>query len=159
MTGDWSGTGTIKIGVFLPDSGRWYLDRSGNRAYDGPAIDAMYDFGGITGALPVAGVRPEVVPKIGVFVPATGRWYLDKSGNGAWDDTPTDAFYTFGGLPGALPVAGDWSGSGTAKIGVFVPDTGKWYLDLSGNGAWDDTPTDTLDTFGGIPGAVPIAGK
>ncbi len=39
------------------------------------------------------------------------------------------------GMPGATPVAGDWNGSGTTKIGVFID--GLWFLDLNGNGTWD----------------------
>ncbi len=39
------------------------------------------------------------------------------------------------GMPGATPVAGDWDGSGTTKLGVFIG--GLWFLDLDGNGTWD----------------------
>jgi serine-aspartate repeat-containing protein C/D/E len=40
------------------------------------------------------------------------------------------------GLPGATPVSGDWDGSGTTKIGAFLG--GIWFLDLNGNGRWDE---------------------
>ncbi|MEN6452324.1 MAG: SdrD B-like domain-containing protein [Thermoguttaceae bacterium] len=40
------------------------------------------------------------------------------------------------GMSGAKPVAGDWDGSGVTKIGVFLD--GLWFLDLNGNGVWDD---------------------
>jgi len=40
------------------------------------------------------------------------------------------------GMPGATPVTGDWDGSGTTKIGAFVD--GLWFLDLNGNGVWDE---------------------
>jgi hypothetical protein len=39
------------------------------------------------------------------------------------------------GLPDALPVAGDFDGDGKSEIGIF--HQGKWYLDLNGNGVWD----------------------
>ncbi len=39
------------------------------------------------------------------------------------------------GIPGATPVTGDWDGSGTTKVGVFLD--GLWFLDLNGNGIWD----------------------
>ena len=39
------------------------------------------------------------------------------------------------GMHGATPVTGDWDGSGTTKIGVFID--GLWFLDLNGNGVWD----------------------
>jgi protocatechuate 3,4-dioxygenase beta subunit len=40
------------------------------------------------------------------------------------------------GMPGSVPVTGDWDGSGTTKVGVFFD--GLWFLDLNGNGVWDD---------------------
>ena len=40
------------------------------------------------------------------------------------------------GMPGATPVTGDWDGSGTTKVGVFLD--GLWFLDLNGNGVWDE---------------------
>jgi len=40
------------------------------------------------------------------------------------------------GLPGALPVVGDFNGDGIDEIGVFL--AGQWFLDLNGNGVWDD---------------------
>ena len=39
------------------------------------------------------------------------------------------------GLAGGTPVSGDWDGSGMTKIGVFLD--GLWFLDLNGNGVWD----------------------
>ncbi|GFE57550.1 hypothetical protein [Geobacter sp. AOG1] len=85
-----------------------------------------------------------------------GTWYLDLNGNGVWDGTPTDGLYIYGtGLTGAVPVTGDWTGTGTTKIGVY--HDGTWYLDLNGNSAWDGTPTDGLYAYGtGLSGAVPV---
>ena len=40
------------------------------------------------------------------------------------------------GMAGAVPVVGDWNGSGTSKIGAFLD--GVWFLDLNGNGVWDE---------------------
>jgi hypothetical protein len=156
ITGDWTGSGTAKIGVF--NNGTWYLDLNGNGAWDGTPTDRVNAFGtGMVGAFPVAGDWTGTgTDKIGVYV--NGTWYLDLNGNGAWDGTPTDGLYTFGaGIVGAIPVTGDWTGTGTAKIGVFV--NGTWYLDLNGNGAWQGTPTDGLYSFGtGLAGALPVAG-
>ena len=41
------------------------------------------------------------------------------------------------GMPAVTPVTGDWNGDGTTKIGVFID--GLWFLDLNGNGVWDET--------------------
>jgi hypothetical protein len=90
---------------------------------------------------------------------ANGVWYLDLNGNGAWNGAPTDGLYYFGGgLTGAIPVTGDWTGTGVTRIGVY--HNGVWYVDLNGNGVWDGPPTDGLFYFGGgLTGAVPIAGQ
>ena len=157
VTGDWTGSGATKIGIYA--DGIWYLDLNGNGAWDGTPTDGLYYFGGgLAGAIPVTGDwTGSGTMKIGVFY--NGIWYLDFNGNGTWDGTPTDGIYFFGGgLTGAVPVTGDWTGTGTTKIGVYVD--GTWYLDLSGNGAWDGTPTDGLYDFGGgLTGAVPVTGK
>jgi len=156
VSGDWNGSGTSKPGLF--NNGTWTLDMTGSGALG--ANNTTYSFGvGIPGATPVAGDwtgNGTGTTKIGVF--ANGSWYLDLNGNGAWDGTPTDAVYAFGtGLAGAIPVTGDWTGTGTTKVGVFTD--GTWYLDLNGNGAWDGTPTDAMYVFGaGVAGALPGTG-
>jgi hypothetical protein len=157
VTGDWTGSGTAKIGVYV--SGNWYLDLNGNGSWDGTPTDVRYSFGaGQVGAIPVTGDwTGNGVTKIAVYV--SGNWYLDLDGNGAWNGTPTDGRYAFGtGLVGAVPVAGNWSGTGVTKIGVYA--NGVWYLDMDGNGFWDGTPTDIFARFGnGISGAMPVTGN
>jgi hypothetical protein len=159
LAGAWDGS-VSKIGMYK--DGVWYLDMNGNGVWDGAPIDSIVNFGaGLTGAVPVTGDWNGMgSTKVGLFVAATGQWYLDYNGNGAWDGTPTDALSTFGiGLTGAVPVTGDWNGSGTTKVGLLVPATGEWYLDANGSGAWDGTPTDSLAFFGaGLTGTVPVTG-
>lgn len=40
------------------------------------------------------------------------------------------------GLRRGLPVAGDFNGDGKSEIGVFVE--GEWFIDINGNGEWDE---------------------
>ncbi len=40
------------------------------------------------------------------------------------------------GMRGAIPVAGDFNGDGIADLGVFK--NGQWFIDLNGNGIWDE---------------------
>jgi hypothetical protein len=40
------------------------------------------------------------------------------------------------GHAGGAPVWGDWDGDGRAEVGAFI--NGQWFLDLNGNGRWDD---------------------
>ncbi len=39
------------------------------------------------------------------------------------------------GMPGAIPIVGDFLGDGHALKGVFLD--GEWFIDLNGNGVWD----------------------
>lgn len=81
-----------------------------------------------------------------------GAWVLDLNGNNVTE--ATDASYTFG-FPGAIPVVGDWTGSGRLRIGAY--SNGTWYLDTNGNGKWDGATVDTQYTFG-FAGATPVVG-
>ena len=40
------------------------------------------------------------------------------------------------GAEGAIPVTGDFNGDGVTDIGVFI--NGEWFIDLNGNGTWDE---------------------
>ena len=100
-------------------------------------------------------VNPASFPVfVGVFRDSV--WYLDLDGNGAWDGTSDDLFYPnfVAGLSGAVPVTGDWDGTGETKIGVFRD--GVWYLDMDGNGAWN--PANDTFTYFGLPGDIPVTG-
>ena len=104
-------------------------------------------------------VRQQMDVRIGVFRPSTGKWYLDLNGNGKWDGCTVDACLGPFGQQGYRPLVGDWTGTGTAKIGVFDPSTGLWELDLNGNGRWDGCAVDgCLGSFG-LQGDLPVVGK
>jgi hypothetical protein len=81
----------------------------------------------------------------GSFGAASG--ILDYDGDGIY--TLADKTYTFTYQAGDLPVVGDWSGSGTAKIGIYR--NGFWVLDYNGNGVYDGG----VDKFYGFGGAAP----
>lgn len=57
------------------------------------------------------------------------------------------------GLPGDIPVIGDWDGTGVARIGVFR--SGVWYLDSNNDGVYDTG--DKTVSFGQA-GDLPILG-
>jgi hypothetical protein len=98
--------------------------------------------------------------KIGIY--RKGAWYLDRNGNGVWDgcDGGPDAdfcFPAFGGYTEDIPIVGDWTGSGTTKIGIYRK--GAWYLDRNGNGVWDGCTLDICyPSFGGISQDIPVVG-
>jgi serine-aspartate repeat-containing protein C/D/E len=61
-----------------------------------------------------------------------GRWTLAMLDG---DDVVTLRDELFGRAD-ATPVCGDFNGDGVTDIGVFID--GQWFLDLNGNGQWDE---------------------
>lgn len=161
VTGDWNGDGKSKIGVFR--GGVWILDADGNGIYEdkGPGKDWVFNFGGVPGDIPVVGDwNADGRSKVGVF--RLGRvWVLDANGNGAFDGTGPgkDLVFSFGGIAGDLPVAGDWNGDGRANVGIFRRDH-YWILDFNGNGNFDGIGPgkDRSFLFGTQPGDIPVVG-
>jgi hypothetical protein len=121
VSGDWTGDGHTKVGLYRPSAGTWWLDANNDGVFN--AGDYTYQFGGVTGDLPVVGnwnnVAGTSVNKtcIGIYRTQGSVWLLDLNCNGAFDNTPSDAFFPFGGLAGDVPVVGAWTG-GTTRVGV-----------------------------------------
>jgi hypothetical protein len=169
VIGNWSGNGLGNAGTFNPSTGTWQLDTNGDGVLD-CAVDACASSYGKPGDLPVtrelSGVNGSI---IGTFTPKTtvivkgrkvvkrGLWNFDLNGNSSLDGCSVDECDTFGDV-GELPVVGDWTGTGTEEIGLFIPSKGYWYLDRNGNGKWDGCRVDKcLGTFGKT-GDLPIIG-
>lgn len=91
------------------------------------------------------GSRPDWKPAaergVGLVDPETGLWYLEG----------VTAFYF--GVPGDIPVLGDWDCNGTATPGVWRSSSGLAYLRNSlDTGIADET------FYFGVPGDIPLAG-
>jgi protocatechuate 3,4-dioxygenase beta subunit len=52
---------------------------------------------------------------------------------GAYDQSPQMPLF---GREGSVAIAGDFNGDGRSEIGVFCD--GEWFVDLNGNGVWDE---------------------
>lgn len=97
---------------------------------------------------------------VGVYRPSTRRFYLDLNGNYVWNN-PAGGDYISSPfiLAGDLPVKGDWNGDGTDEIGAYRPSTGRFYLDLNGNGSWNNPAGgDRITSPIGQPDDIPVAG-
>lgn len=143
------------LGVFR--GGQWFLDRSGNRRFDGCGQDRCLDFG-LPGDTAVTGNWTGTgKTKIGVV--RDGVWLLDFDDDGQFSGCDVDACFDFAPSrrrrAADAPVAGDWNATGRAGIGVFRD--GVWLLDVNGNGRWDGCDVDACPTFGS-PGDVPVVG-
>jgi len=56
---------------------------------------------------------------------------------------------------GDLGVSGDWVGDGHARIGIYRPSSGQWFLDINNDGIYG--PGDAVYNFGGLAGDIPVA--
>ena len=154
-----SSTVPSAVGVFR--AGSWFLDANGNGIWDGCQQDGgqdlcLYNSFGMTGDMPVAGNWDGSEKRsVGVLRAGTGEWFIDRNGNYEWDGCVADGCYSFG-QAGDFPVAGDWTGTSFAKIGVFR--NGTWYLDGNSNGQWDGCSVDICPNFGQA-GDLPVAGN
>jgi hypothetical protein len=154
ITGDWSGSGTTKLGIYRPANGLFILDYNGDGMFE-PGIDKVYSFGigQQPGDIPVTGDwNGSGTSKIGLFRDGY-FWILDTNGDGVFDTG--DQSFAFGGIAGDVPVVGDWNGSGTSKVGVFRSGF-LWILDTNGDHVFDTG--DQVFAFGGIPGDIPVVG-
>jgi hypothetical protein len=156
ILGDWNGSGTTKVGVFRPFDGTFYLDYNGNGAWDGCSIDRCAAVG-MTGDIPVVGDwNGNGITEVGTFRPSDGTFYLDYNGNGQWDGCAVDRCLQIG-VNEDIPLVGDWSGSGTSKVGAYRPSEGIFYLDYNGNGVWDGCAVDKCLQIG-LNGDTPLVG-
>jgi hypothetical protein len=161
VVGDWNGDGKTKVGLFRQGF-FWILDTNGNGTFE-QGLDQTFAFGGVAGDLPVVGDwNGDGRSKLGLFRQGF-FWILDYNGNGSIDNVNGaggDKAFAFGGLPGDVPVVGDWNGDGTSKVGVFRSGF-FWVLDANGNYQFDGTGVgqDLAFPFGGINDDKPVVGK
>jgi hypothetical protein len=154
IIGRWNSKDYDRIGVFRPSTGKWYLDVNGNGKLNTCDRDRCGNLRNYrTGDLPVTGSwNGNGLTQLGLFRPSTGEWFLDYNGNRTWDGCTKDRCLSSPWTGAYLPVAGDWDGTGTSKIGIFDPSTGEWFIDLNGNGQW------VRFSFGQA-GDIPVVGK
>ncbi len=79
-------------------------------------------------------------------------WQTPPLDQGSWS-IRNDREPVFFGHPDAKPAVGDWDGDGRDEFGIFLD--GDWYLDLNGNGRWDEAD---LWAHLGFPGDLPVTG-
>lgn len=144
----------------VTDRGVWQFDTNKNWVYDGCGVDACVSKFGNPGDFAVLGDwNGSGEDKLGVFDADGPTWQLDYNGNGVWDGCNVDKCLSGFGRTTDLPVAGDWDGTGKARIGVFRPGTGEWFLDKNGNGRMDSCTIDICVAAFGKAGDRPVVGN
>jgi len=79
------------------------------------------------------------------------EWILSR--NRQENGQPSDLRNVVFGATNAIPVTGDFNGDGVAEVGIFRD--GEWFIDLNGNGVWDE---DDLWAKLGTRGDQPVTG-
>jgi hypothetical protein len=97
VTGDWDGSGRLRIGVFR--KGWWYLDLNGNGFWDGPNVDRLVQYGQ-EGDYPVVGDW-DLTGRLHIGVFRKGTWFVDADGDFA--PGAGDRRFVFG-MDGDIPV-------------------------------------------------------
>jgi hypothetical protein len=143
----------LSIGTFDPATATWYLRNSTSGGFPDVTPFAY----GAPGWHPVVGDwngdgtdTIGVVDSTGLINPSAAMWYLRNENSSGFADIPPIGY----GLPGWIPVVGDWTGNGTTSIGMYDPSTATWYLRDS------NTPgfADIVFRYG-LPGWIPVTGK
>ncbi len=148
-----------EIAMFRIQNGQGLFVFDVNRNYKWDAADKVHFFGQ-PGDIPVAGDWFGTgVISIGVFHCAPGatlcQWMIDANNNGTWDGVAGgDALWNFG-IPGDIPVVGDWTGDAISKIGIMRcnADPCVWVLDAGNRHVFDASAR--FARFG-VAGDIPV---
>jgi hypothetical protein len=157
LAGDWTGTEGTTIGLYDPADATFYLRDSNTSGYADIVVN-LTSSGATSSWIPLVGDwTGSGVTTVGLYDPATSTFYLKTSNSSGSADT----VFTFD-PPGAnaswVPLAGDWTGSGTTTIGLYDPATGTFYLKDANSGGAADTVF-VYGSGGASPGLVPLAGN
>jgi uncharacterized delta-60 repeat protein len=132
---DFDGDAKTDIGIFRPNVGEWWLNRSST------SQTVVAQFGQSTDKLVPADFTGDGKTDIAVWRPSSGEWFVLRS-----EDS---SFYSFPfGTSGDTPIVGDFDADGKADVGVFRSSTLTWYISKSTGG--------TIITTFGTPGDVPV---
>lgn len=101
---------------------------------------SVIDGGSPRGNDPIQYISAEALRPVSYL--SSVQWVSTSLDHGHWSfainqgltiGKPTD-FGPFG-MPGAIPLSGDFNGDGIAETAVYFE--GQWFIDLNGNGRWD----------------------
>jgi len=97
-------------------------------------VDHVFQYGNEGDKAFAGDFNGDGIATIGVY--RDGKWYIDKTGTGKWDENAVFVDNADFGLgSGGIPVIGDFNGDGIDKIGLYKD--GIWYLDTTGDFRFD----------------------
>ncbi|HRI65165.1 MAG TPA: FG-GAP-like repeat-containing protein [Polyangium sp.] len=124
---DYDGDGKTDRAIYDTQKGTWRIAYSGGGAREQPFGSAT-NVPGVPTAVPVPGdYDNDKRADLAVYLPASGTWYIMKSGGGA--------SRTSWGYATAAPVPGDYDGDGKTDLAVYDTGTATWYILKSSGGS------------------------
>jgi hypothetical protein len=152
MEGDFDGDGLADFAFWRPKDGDWYIVPSTNPH---TAYEVKW---GLPGDVPVpADYDHDGRTDIAVWRPSNAIFYIIPMTAPAPITVNRAASYTQQfGLPGDIPVTGDFNGDGFADFAVWRPSNAVWYVLPSTGTAINPGPS--LAQQLGLPGDIPVAG-
>lgn len=136
-SGDFDGDGISDIAFWRPETGYWYIQRSGGGA-------AIVKEWGIKGDIPVPGdYNNDGLTDFAVYRPSNSKWYIQYNSVG------TVVVYSWGAAD-AIPTPGDYDDDGMTDPAFFSPSSNKWIIRASSGGS-------QVYSWGGA-GDVPVIG-
>jgi hypothetical protein len=147
--GDWDCDGVDTPGLYRQSDGFAYLRNSNTTG----VADVTFLFG-VPGDLALAGdFDGDGCDTLSIYRPSEARIYvINRLGANGGGLGVADYFYDFG-VPGDIPVAGDWDGDGVDTAGLCRPSDGFVYLRNT-----NTTGVADISYFYGDPGDRPVAG-
>jgi len=146
VVGDWNGDGKDEIGVWansrIVGKMAFYLNIAGDGIWNTENGNIIIDPFGKKGDVPVIGDwNNDGKDDVGIWDPVSRNFYLDAAGKGKWDESK--GVFKIGpfGETTFTPLSGCWNSKNGTKLGMWDPQTGSYYLDVSGEGKWDDNST------------------
>ena len=133
---DFDGDGKTDIGIFRPNGGEWWINRSGN------GQTFALQFGSSSDVISPADYTGDGKTDIAFFRPSSGEWYVLRSEDFSFFALPF-------GTNGDVPVPADYDADGKADFAVFRPSSSTWFISQSGGAA-------TRIFQFGITGDVPV---
>jgi hypothetical protein len=156
VPGDYFGEGRLRVAVFRPSNGTWYIKGPGltHWGQTGGNVEIQC---GTAGDIPVpADYYGEGRPRIAVFRPSNGVWYIKGHGATHWGQTGGNAEIQCG-TAGDVPVPGDYHGMNHSQIAVWRPSNGVWYIKGHGFANWGQT-AGNVEIQCGTAGDIPVPG-
>lgn len=155
VPGDYDGDGKTDFAVWRPANGTWYIIPSSD-----PTLPIVRQWG-VPGDVPIVGdFNNDGKADFAVYRPSNGTWLvlynLQEPGSPAESQFPSPSIQRQWGLPGDIPLSGDFNNDGSTDFAVWRPSTGTWYVLYSP--AIAPYPWTSIVQQWGLSGDTPVIG-